>query len=130
MTPDPSPPLPTRLEAARQRFSAWRSNRPAQGRIPEALWTIAVRCALKHGVYPTVRALGLDYNGLKRRVAAVSPPRPAAAFVEVPPPPAVYGAACTVEVQSPTGGKLTIHLRAGAVPDLAELARRFCSREA
>lgn len=130
MTPDPSSPLPARLEAARQRFSAWRSNRPAQGRIPEELWRLAVKCALKHGAYPTVRALGLDYNGLKRRLTAVSPPPPAATFVEVPPPTALHGAACTVEVQSPTGAKLTIHLRGGAVPDLAELARRFCSREA
>jgi hypothetical protein len=129
MTPDPSPPLPTRLESARQRFSAWRSNRPAQGRIPEALWGLAVKCALKHGVYPTVRALGLDYNGLKRRLAAASTPPPAATFVEVPLSAAVQGAACTVEVQSPTGAKLTIHLRSGAVPDLADLARRFCSRE-
>ena len=121
-TPDPSFPLPTGLEAARERFSAWRSNRPPAGRIPDALWALAVRCAFKHGVYPTVRALGLEYNALKRRLPA--------GFVEVPSPAALHDATCTIEVQSPTGAKLTIHLRGAAVPDLAELARRFCLREA
>src|SRR5688500_18660999 len=88
MTPD-DPRLPTDVAAARQRFEHWRSTRSKPYRIPEPLWKAAVRCAAKYGVYRTCRALGLDYNCLKRRVMATAVPVPPIApptFVELVPP--------------------------------------------
>ena len=59
--------LPAGLEAARHHFEQWRATREAPSRIPERLWTIAVRVAGRFGVHRTARALRLDYAVLKKR---------------------------------------------------------------
>ena len=125
MTPA-DPRFPTDLAAARQRCEHWRSTRSKPYRIPAPLWTAAVRCATKYGVYRTCRALGLDYNCLKRRVMAVAaPPIAPATFVELLPAGPNGAAECVVEVERPGGAKLRIELRGRGIPDLADLARRF-----
>ena len=127
-------PLPAPLAAARRRFLTWRSTRKGHGPIPSPLWKMAVRCATKYGVYRTVRALGLDYNTLKRRVKAstalpVAPARPST-FLELVPPARNWPAEAIVEVERPGGAKLRIELRGSGIPDLAELARRFAAEGA
>jgi hypothetical protein len=57
--------LPPDLVRGQSRFQAWRGQRKAGGRIPEALWTMAARLAKTHGVSRTAAALGLDYYRLK-----------------------------------------------------------------
>jgi hypothetical protein len=125
--------LPARLEAVRRRFEKWRLGRNGHERIPEALWAAAVRAAAQHGVYPTVRVLGLDYNSLKRRVAATAMRSESGAgtprFVELVGPAAPPPAECVLEVENRSGARLRIHLRGAAVPDVAELARCFAQVE-
>lgn len=132
MTPE-NPVLPPLLAATRDRFVAWRAARSGHTRIPAPLWKAAVRCAAKHGVYPTVRALGLDYKCLKSRLlssaGAASPARPPA-FVEIIPTGGSAPTSCVLEVERPGGAKLRIELRGSALPDLAELARRFAAEGA
>ena len=125
------PSLPPRLEAVRARFETWRSTRTGADRIPESLWKAAVGCAGRFGLYPTVRALGLDYNSLKRRVAAQAArtEHSSPAFIEVLPAGGIAPAECVLEVESRRGAKLRIHLRGGAVPDLALLLRSFAGEE-
>jgi len=60
--------IPARLEAGRLRFERWRRTRTGRSRIPERLWTSAVRLAGAYGLCRTARTLHLDYNALKRRV--------------------------------------------------------------
>jgi hypothetical protein len=44
---------------------------PSRGvAFPEALWSAAGRVAQRRGVYVTARALGLEYNKLKRASGA------------------------------------------------------------
>lgn len=134
MTPH-DPHLPARLAAARRRFDDWRATRRRPCPIPPGLWKAAVRCAAKHGVYRTVRALGLDYNSLKRRVeaAAGAPPVPSSpqGFVELVRPASPRGPGeCTLEVERPGGAKLRVELRGAVLPDLADLARRFAAEGA
>ena len=59
---------PARFEAVRRRFELWRRTRQGRARIPERLWTSAVKLAATYGLCRTARTLGLDYNALKQRV--------------------------------------------------------------
>lgn len=128
------PRLPPALAAVRRRFEHWRSTRSEPCRIPSPLWKAAVRCAAKCGLNRTVLVLGLDYNSLKRRVMASGDapvaPSPPQAFVELVAPGRNGPADCIVEVERPGGAKLRVELRGSAVPDLAELARRFAAEGA
>ncbi|HVR73729.1 MAG TPA: hypothetical protein VMT52_05330 [Planctomycetota bacterium] len=132
MTPNSSA-LPRRLEAARRRFEAWRSTRQGKDRIPQALWRRAAICGSVYGVYRTARALGLDYQCLKRRVSGLGAPaarsEKAPTFFEVPSIPAQGRAECVVELESPRGTKIRLELWGRAVPDVLELARRFEGEE-
>ena len=69
--------IPARLEAGRRRFEQWRRTRKGHARIPESLWTSAVKLADAYGLCRTAQTLRLDYNALKRRVesAGVKPVR-------------------------------------------------------
>ena len=62
--------LPARLEGMRRRFERGRRTRKGRSRIPEALWTAAVKAAGKYGLHRTAQALRLDYYALKKRVEA------------------------------------------------------------
>jgi hypothetical protein len=67
------------LESVRRRFEQWRRTRQGNARIPDTLWTAAVRAAGEHGLCETLRALRLNYYSLKKRVEQqASPGREAA----------------------------------------------------
>ena len=132
MTSDPRLPAP--LASARRRLELWRSTHSAPARIPPDVWNAAVRCATKYGLCPTARALGLDYNSLKRRMTASESASPAPedrpAFLELPVPPGNGPAGVILEVERPGGAKLRVELWGSWVPDLADLARRFAGEGA
>ena len=144
--------LPARLEGARRRFERWRRTRKGHSRIPETLWTSAVRAAGKYGLNPTARALRLDYYSLKRRVEkaasrSVSERRVAprgvsggktasrrasdreavATFVELAPPASGGSRECILELEDPGGAKMRVHLKGVEAPDLAALSQSFWS---
>ena len=124
--------LPAGLENARRRFERWRATRRRQGRIPESLWTAAVKLAQAYGVNRTARALSLGYDALKRRVEeqGVADKGSAAAanrttFIELAAPrslPTVTGE-CLLELEKADGVKMRIHLKGVNTPDLAALSR-------
>jgi hypothetical protein len=124
--------LPAGLESTRRRFDRWRQTRDGLSRIPEALWAAAVKAAGTYGLHPTVRALGLDYNSLKRHVEA-APSRPGldeegvATFVELPPPVSMGPSECVLELEDPGGAKMRIHLKGMPAPDLTALSQSFWS---
>lgn len=125
---DPAP-----LADARKQFSEWRSNRARRTeRIPLALWKAAARCAVRFGIHPTARALGLDYAALKRRMPLVAKPARTvdSPFVELVPSVRSSSPECVVELENRAGAKLRIELRGSAIPDLIDLARRFTREEA
>ena len=130
--------IPVRLEAGRRRFERWRGTRTGRSRIPERLWTSAVRLAGVYGLCRTARTLGLDYNALKRRVesagvndssagpgskrktrtrsrsnARKSARDPAMTFVELPPLERLGAPECIVELEHPRGAKMRIRLTSG-----------------
>ena len=83
------------MERTRRRMERWRERRTVSMPMQEKLWAAAAKLAQRHGVYPTARALGLEYNKLKRLSQSVDPTHQALAspgFVElIAPQPAGVG---------------------------------------
>lgn len=107
--PATSPP-PTPLDKTRHRIDAWRKTRRfANTPMPAALWRAAVAAAQHHGLYPTARALRVDYGALKTHVQAATArcSDRAPTFVELLPPsvPAIQPVPieCVVERETASG---------------------------
>jgi len=127
--------LPVRLKALHRRFERWRRTRKGHSRIPESLWLSAVKAAGEYGLNRTARTLGLDYNGLKKRVEATgsggrSDRETLATFVELAPPAPGSSSECLLELEDPGGAKMRVHLKGVEAPDLAALSRSFWGMEA
>jgi hypothetical protein len=123
--------LPKDLLRGRSRFQAWRQRRKTRGRIPDALWALAVRLVKIHGVNRTALALGVDYYSLKKRAEAATacePPASGPAFVELP-APAVIGKQCLFELNSAAGATLRVQLLSYDTADVEALARAVWSAE-
>ena len=58
------------LEEAKARFEDWRQNRKGKAAIPDELWATAVEVARKEGISRTSTELRVEWNHLKRRMAA------------------------------------------------------------
>jgi hypothetical protein len=119
------------IEEARRRLEVWRKSRSRGKRIPDRLWALAAALARTHGVSPVSQRLGLDYNGLKRRAEATTPPRrsnlrPPSGFVELPlVGQPVLGPNCTVELARGEGSRMTIRWDGKEGLDLVGLAEAF-----
>lgn len=116
----------------RARLEKWRRSKKIGARIPEPLWGAAVGLARKHGINPVVRALGLDYYSLKRRIAGKRTPptegAPLPRFVEVDLSGALPGSGCVVEMVHPSGAKMTLRFSGREGMDLAALTTSFWSQ--
>jgi len=123
--------IPTPLARGRERFEVWRRTRKVGARIPDKLWSRAVKLAERHGLNRTASVLGLDYYSLQKRVEARNsdsislPP----AFIELSPPSLAASGECVVEFEDGAGASLRVHLRGCEVPDLVALGRSFWSGE-
>ena len=121
--------LPARLEALRRQFKQWRRTRKIRSRIPEPLWSAAVKLAEAHGIHPTAKALGIDYYSLKKRLEKKSASRlkaasvNGAAFVELAAPAQMAVQECILELEDIEGTKMRIHLKGIEAPDLTALSR-------
>ena len=118
--------LPPDLVRGRSRFQAWRGQRKAGGRIPEALWAMATRLANAHGVSRTAATLGLDHYRLKKRaeVAAGDPRVSGPAFVELP-APVMVAKRCRLELDNGSGATMRVQLVGYDTADVEALSRSF-----
>ena len=126
--------LPARLEGLYRRFDRWRRTHQGRARIPETLWTAAVKAAGRYGLAKTARALGLDYAALKKRVAAagsgsISDRGTVARFVELAAPGSGSSGECILELEDPGGAKMRVQLKGVEAPDLTALSRSFWGME-
>jgi hypothetical protein len=126
------------LSALRKRVEQWREQRTKRTRIPEELWTAAVRVARVEGVYATHKATRFGYESLKDRMAMVgSQPRQpraeaieTAAFLALQGGPLAGGSGTTVvEIVGRRGGRMRIDVSGGSGVDLVGLAQAFWSHE-
>ena len=129
--------IPKSLSRGRERFEAWRRSRKTGDRIPDRLWSLAVRLAGVHGVSRTSGVLKLDYYSLRQRVASQVCESDSAApsFIELSPSPATAPplvpstTECVVELEDGLGARMRVHLRGCELPDLAVLCRSFRRRD-
>ena len=137
-------------------FERWRQTREPYARVPDPLWAAAARLAAKYGLSRTASALGVNYQALKKRLAArtrdgdqavakgmlreAAPARGGperegvAQFVEL----AAFASAatdarsapgeCLLEWEDGEGAKMRICLRGVGMPDLPALGRSFWDR--
>jgi hypothetical protein len=126
--------IPARLARGRQRFDKFRKTHKGCRRLPESLWSAAVKLARTYGVNRTAHTLRLDYSGLKKRLeSAVSdtpseaPPGPK--FIELLPSELTAAAECALECRRPDGTTIRIHLKGPQLPDLAALSHTLCNGE-
>lgn len=82
--------IPAPLEKLQKRFDQWRQTYGLRSRLPDELWTAAVKMAGVYGICQTARTLRVDYHSIKKRgeprtPSTDNPPKPSApkpAFVE------------------------------------------------
>jgi len=120
--------LPAKLARGRERFEKWRSKHKTRTRLPEPLWSAAVKLAHEYGVNRTARALRLDYNGLKKRTeSTVSGDTSQAVveskFIQLLGSELTAVAECAIECEDAKGTRIRIHLKGPQLPDLAALSR-------
>ena len=141
--PSESPDIPPKIEKVLRRFERWRSAHTGRLPIPQRLWSAAVALAGEHGVFHTAKALRLDYSKLKqllessgavkrsgatraagvksRRIRSEAPP----AFMELLASPTAGAVSeCLIELEG-RRGKMRIHWKGTAAPDLGGLGRAF-----
>jgi hypothetical protein len=118
--------LPPELMRGRSRFQTWRGQRKVGGRIPQGLWTMAVRLAKTHGVSRTAAVLGLDYYSLQKRAkSAASEPQPSGpAFVELT-SPVIVAKHCRFELDNGVGVTMSVQLVGYDAAELEALSRSF-----
>jgi hypothetical protein len=115
------------LEEVKARFEEWRRNRKGKAPIPDELWAAAVEVAGKHGVSRTSTELRVEWNHLKRRMAAASgtlakPALPR--FVELVAPRGDSLPECVIELEG-RHAKLRIQLKDASASYLATLSREL-----
>ena len=123
----PRMPIAKELVEGRRRIDAWRRTRKTRA-MPEALWAHATELGARHGVSVTARVLGVRYDALRRRVAALGRGGDAAqpAFVELRPTLAVP--ACRVELEDGRGRRMRIDLAVEALGLVEQLGRILLGR--
>jgi hypothetical protein len=120
--------LPRDLARARQQLDEWRKANARGVSFPTKLWTSAARLAQRHGIYVTSRALGLEYNKLKRlsggaSLAASGRSRTASqkkrvTFIEMSGALPVTATGCHLWLQGPRGERLQLDMAPSAATEL------------
>ncbi len=124
-----TPIVPHGTEQTRRRLERWRQTRTAGMPMPEKLWAAAAKLAQRHGVYATARALGLEYNKLKRLSQSADPTQKALppAFVELIAAQPTVVSECRIELEGPRGARMKIELPIASVELVVGLCRAVWS---
>ncbi len=114
------------IDALRRRLDSWRSSSDRGRQIPEDIRREAVELARAHGVSPVANALGLNYEGVKRRVRKqAQADSPAFVELEVRQP---QREECVLEFENRRGTKMTLRFSHPDAIDLLALANAFLER--
>jgi len=116
------------LDDTRCRIARWRETRAHRhAPMPAVLWEAAVSAAQQHGLYPTARALRVDYGALRKHVDLADPSRtlPAPTFLELVPGrplPSAEAVGYVIEIDG-VGDTRRMRVSGAASGDLLALAR-------
>ena len=132
--PTVTPVISADIEQVRRRLQEWRRSRRHGARIPEGLWIAAVKLAKKYRPSRVAHELGLDYDGLKRRLKTAkqhgtSEQETQPGFVELLPFAPTSHCECTMEIEDRRGAKMKLALKGVSAVDLAALSRALWSAQ-
>jgi hypothetical protein len=133
------PALPAGVKLLRKRIDYWRRTRDRRTPMPADLWHEAVALARSGRAYAVAHALGVNFEGLRRRMAEVGAScagaGAAGAFVEVS-GAQILGAAASsapgtvIELSDGNGERLSVRLATGVEVDVAQVVAAFRRRGA
>jgi hypothetical protein len=132
--PTVTPVVSADIEQVRRRLQQWRRSRRHGARIPEVLWIAAVKLAKKYRPARIAHELGLDYDGLKRRLKTTkqhgtSEPHTQPGFIELLPFASSSHCECTMELEDRRGAKMKLELKGVSAGDVAAVSRALWSAE-
>ena len=118
--------LPDKLAQGLRQFEQWRHQKEGRGRVPDHLWSLAVKLAREFGVNRTAKTLRLAHNTLKQKSLlgqerTPSNRIPSIPFLELRPDNGGDGIECAIECERSSGQKIRIHLKGPDWPDLSLL---------
>ncbi len=124
------PGLPAGVKELEARIDRWRRTRERQTAMPADLWSGAVSLARGGRAYAVARALRLNFDGLKRRIAEAEAdaPAPRGAFVELTGAQILGPSAApvaVVELVGKDGVRMTVRLASAAELDVARVVAAF-----
>jgi hypothetical protein len=123
---------PRELSRLREWLQDWRKSHERGVALPDKFWASAGRVARRHGVHATARALGLEYNKLKRASGLASaadgrrkkPAVPRSAkFIELTGALPRNLSECMLTLQGADGQRLSVEMGSGAA---AEVVLQLC----
>lgn len=124
-------PTPT-LTDIQFKFAAWRKTKKHRSRIPEELWTAAVKLSRNHSICSISRALSLSYTNLKTRVKDSQEIQdkckttPSLEFIPIDIVSSLTDSVeCIVEMEHRNGNKMRMHFKGKADLDLQSFAESF-----
>ena len=120
----------TELERVREDLVAWRTSSEKGNKIPAPVWKKAAHVARIYGLNRVSKALGLDYNCLKRRVVkdggnGNGRARLMPAFVEVKPEASSEEFGCIVELEKGNGTRMRICVPSAGSVDWGRIKEAF-----
>ena len=138
--------IPPDMQKLYRRFERWRNAHTGRLPIPKRLWAAAAELAREHGVFPTAKALHLEYGKLKELAEAAgqekkvvrkarsvilrqTPPTAAPTFMELITPRAGSLPSAVVELEGPRG-RMKIEFKGVAPAELVALSRGLWDGEA
>lgn len=68
------PAIPPYMRKVLRRLKPWRSAHTGRLPIPEPLWAAAAELAREHGIFPTAKALRLEYGKPKQQMFSMAGP--------------------------------------------------------
>ena len=138
--------IPPDMQKLYRRFERWRKAHTGRLPIPKRLWAAAAELAREHGVFPTAKALHLEYGKLKERAEAPGRekkvvrkarsgilrqalPTAAPTFMELITPRSGSLPSAVVELEGPRG-RMKIELKGITTAELVALSRALWDGEA
>jgi hypothetical protein len=118
---------PRELFRLREWLQDWRKSHERGVAFPDKFWVSAGRAARRNGVHATARALGLEYNKLKRAsgvasAAGVGSKMPAmrrsAKFIELTGALSRNLSECRLTLQGADGQRLSVEMASGAAVEV------------
>ena len=123
-------PSPAALEVQAQ-FEHWRNKRTKRGKIPDALWSAAVKLTELHSINQIAKLMRVNASDLSKKRSSLSSPIIKAneesplSFIEFPKISNCNLRPCEIELKRSDGSEMQIRLSSASTNELPALIQAF-----